>query len=464
MKALNFASRRRWMRKAALGGASLAIAATTRPVLAALAPPGRLTLIKNARVLTMDPDLGELSSGEVLVKGEHIAAVGSNLPRQDATVIDAQGRILIPGLVDGHWHMWNTLLRNSAPAGAKTFFKSIAAASPRFSPALSGLAVEVACAQALRAGITTINNWAHNIRSPAHAMAEYDAMLRSGLRGRFWYGYPQDMDAEASMDFASIANWHEKMAPLSGRRFDLGIAVRGPERTPPAIWMREWAFARERDLPISTHISISRAMQEKRAILQLAERGLLGPKTQLVHATHADTRDIAAIAQAGSSVCLTPVTEMRAGFGLAPVMAFQRAGINLSLGIDTTVLSGDTNLFSVMQATLNLACAMEENEMALRAQDVLHWATLGSARAMGWDDRIGSITPGKYADMVMLDTTRLDMAPATLAAATVVQSASPDAIAWVMANGAIVKQGSRQEADRKLARQSEVAWRELQAD
>lgn len=412
----------------------------------ALLPTRPLTalLIRHASLITMDPKLGDIPDGDVLLRDGVIISVGKNIVSDNVTVIDGKGMILIPGLVDTHWHMWNCFLRNSAPSPqGETFFKSQLKNSSRFTPGLSALGVRLGLAEATNAGITTVNNWAHNIRNPAFADAELAALGSSGLRARFWYGYSQDLAANAEMDFKDIERVQQQIMAGDARRVSLGLAIRGPERTGPKIWQPEFAFAKQRDLPISTHIAVSQEVQKKKAIQQLAEKGLLNPSVQLVHATHADAEDIQSIKHSGASVCFTPLSEMRVGYGLAPVAAMHQVKILLSLGIDTLVLSGNANPFMVMQTALNLATGSTGNELALTARDVLHWATQGGANAMGLGEQIGSITPGKKADLLLIDARRLGLMPLTDPVATVVQSATPGDVDTVIANGRIVKKDGK---------------------
>lgn len=401
-------------------------------------------LIRNASVITLDPQLGDIPEGDVLLRDGVIISVGKNIVATAATVIDGKGMILIPGLIDTHWHMWNSFLRNSSPSGqGETFFKSQLKTSARFTPELSALGVQLALAEAANAGITSVNNWAHNIRSPAFADAELRALQSSGLRARFWYGYPQDLAATAAMDFNDIERVQRQLLSAPSQRVSLGLAIRGPERTGPQIWQQEFAFAKRQQLPISTHIAVTQDMQKKKAIQQLADKDLLNPSVQLVHATHADVQDISAIKSGGASVCFTPLSEMRVGYGLAPVVEMHQARVPLSLGIDTLVLSGNANPFMVMQTTLNLATGSSGNELALTARDVLHWATQGGANAMGIGELVGSITPGKRADVVLIDARRLGLLPLTDPVATVVQSATPADVDTVIADGRIIKQAGR---------------------
>ena len=432
-------NRRTLLKLTALAGSAMALPAAAALPTAPAASDGAHWLIRHATVLSMDPQIGELSDADIELRDGVIVAVGKGLMAPGAQLLEASGMIVIPGLVDTHWHLWNSLLRNSAPAPAgEPFFKSQLATSKRFTADLSALGVRLGLAEAVNAGITTFNNWAHNLRDASFAHAELRALQDSGVRGRFWYGYAQDLAPTAPMDFADIQRVQQQLQ-AAGQRFDLGLAIRGPERTEAPIWTAEFAFAKAQGLPVSTHIAVTQAMQQKRAVQQLAQRGLLDRHVQLVHATHVNAQDIDSIARSGASVCLTPLTEMRVGYGLAPVNALHAAKIPISVGIDTLVLSGNANPFMLMQTLLNLASGMSGNEQALTARDVLHWATQGGAEAMGLGTKIGSITPGKRADLVLIDTRGIGMSPVIDPFASVVQSASAAQVDTVFADGRLLK-------------------------
>ncbi|TDV72501.1 amidohydrolase family protein [Pseudomonas sp. LP_7_YM] len=435
-------NRRTLLKLGATVGAGLALPAVGAAQLPTSANRPAHLIIRHATVLSMEPDAAVMNDTDVRLRDGRIVALGKGLPGEGAEVIDATGMILIPGLVDSHWHLWNSLLRNSAPApGGEAFFKSQLAISKRFTPQMSALGVRLGLLEAVNGGITTVNNWAHNLRNPAFAQAELNAMFASGLRGRFWYGYAQDLDATAAMNFADIQRVHAQLQSTPESRVDLGIAIRGPERTQPDVWGPEFAFAKANGLPISTHIAVTAKTQKEKAVQQLADKGVLGPAVQLVHATHVDAQDIATIAQSGASVCLTPLTEMRVGYGLAQVDALHRAKIPVTLGIDTLVLSGNANPFMVMQTLLNLAVGISGNEQALTACDVVFWATQGAANAMGLGSQIGSITPGKRADLTLIDARRVGMMPVLDPYASVVQSTTPADVDTVIADGRVLKRG-----------------------
>ncbi|MFJ4156226.1 amidohydrolase family protein [Pseudomonas sp. NPDC089752] len=433
--------RRTLLQLGSLAGAGLAM-----PALAAQPTsqhPARL-LVRNATLITMDPQHGDLQGADVLIEHNMIRHIGKNLPASGAQVIDATGMIVLPGIVDAHWHLWNSLLRSSAPIpGGPAFFETQQATSKRFTPALTELSVRLGLAEAIHAGITTVNSWSHNIREPEFAQAELRALTSSGLRARLWYGYPQDLSPQAPMNFADIERVKAQLQSSEYQRVDLGLAIRGPERTEAPIWQEEFDFAKAHALPVSTHIAVTQKMREKKAIQQLDDRGLLSPSVQLVHATHVDEQDLKSISANGASVCITPLTEMRIGYGLPPVEALHRAKLPVTLGVDTLVLGGNANPFLLMQTCLNLAIGTTGEEQFMTARDVLRWATQDAADAMGLGHEIGSITIGKRADIIMMNTRNLGMFPVIDPVASIVQSGTPADVDTVIADGRIIKRNGR---------------------
>lgn len=429
------------MLAAVLPGNARAQLASPSPESAAEVPTASTLLIRGAHLISMDPEVGELVGG-VRVEAGLIKAVGAELSAEGAQVIDGSGMILIPGLVDTHWHMWNGIARSfiPTPAGA-AFGEAMIMINGAYSPELSYLSVRLSAAEALNSGITTVYNWAHNIACPEYADAEWKALQESGLMGRFSYGYGQSLGADALMDFADAERIRAQVDAHPDWQF--GLATRDPERTDEKVWTREWAFGRELGVPMTTHIAVSREMQKKRAIEALDSRGLLGPDVQLVHCTHASESDCKRIAAAGSPVGLSPFTEMRVGYGLPPVMRLHDTKVRISLSVDNTVLAGNADYFSIMRLMINLATGMAEDQLALAPREVLRWATMGGAEDLGMADHIGSITPGKRADLVLIDSRRLGTVPLTDATAIVTQSVQPSDVDTVIAGGAVRKFGGR---------------------
>jgi cytosine/adenosine deaminase-related metal-dependent hydrolase len=142
-------------------------------------------------------------------------------------------------------------------------------------------------------------------------------------------------------------------------------------------------------------------------------------------------------------VSLSPFTELRTGFGLPPTGEMLKAGVPVSFSVDTTLLCGNADMFAIMKAIQNVENGRKQSEFALPPHRVLELATMGGAKALGIADRVGSLTPGKRADLILVRTTDLNMVPLTEPVRMIVQSAQPSNIELVMVDGRILKRGSQ---------------------
>src|SRR4030095_295087 len=186
----------------------------------------RELVIRNATVLTMDPNIADLDRGDVHVRDGALVAGGPRLSTR-ARAIDANGMICMPGIVDTHWHLWTTLFRPfvRADVDAGGYFPVSNRLGQLMAPEDSYRSVRLGVAEALSAGVTTVHNWAHNVRSPEHADAELSAMRDLGIRGRFAYGPAQGMPDDQVMDHAGLARVKRDWMPNDGM-LTLGICSR----------------------------------------------------------------------------------------------------------------------------------------------------------------------------------------------------------------------------------------------
>jgi 5-methylthioadenosine/S-adenosylhomocysteine deaminase len=400
-------------------------------------------VIRGAYVMTMDPALGDLARGDVHVKNGEIVAVSPDLKADGSSVIDGRGMIVLPGFVDTHWHMWNTLLRSMA--GDKKehgYFPTVATLGKVFTPDDMYQGTRLSAAEAIASGFTFVHDWCHNIRHPEFAAANLRALKESGLRGRFSYGSPQAHPPTETIDLADLERLHRDWKThASEGLLDLGLAWRGmgaaPNPIPPEIHRKEFDAARAAGLPISVHVANlkSRAGQ----VDALAKANLLGKDVQLIHAIWITPDEIQSIAAAGSAVSLSPYTELRIGFGFPRTGDLLAGGVTVGLSVDTTVLSGNADMFAIMKAIQNVENSLTENEFKLPARRVLELATIEGARSMGVDGRIGSLKPGKRADLIMVSTRDVNIGVFTDPAHMLVEAAQPSNIDTVVVDGRVLK-------------------------
>jgi len=162
-------------------------------------------VVRGAYVVTMDPGLADLPAGDVHVRDGSIVAVGPSLNVPNAEVIDGRGFIAMPGLIETHWHMWNTIARNMAGDDEKHgYFPTQLALGALLSPEDNARGVRLSLAEAISSGITTVHNWSHNLLGPGYADAEIAVHRETGIRARYSYGYSRNTKTGDTLPFADI--------------------------------------------------------------------------------------------------------------------------------------------------------------------------------------------------------------------------------------------------------------------
>jgi 5-methylthioadenosine/S-adenosylhomocysteine deaminase len=406
-------------------------------------------VIRNAYVMTMEPGTGDIVGGDVHVRDGVIAAVGQYLEAPGSNTIKGEGTIVLPGLVETHWHMWNTLLRSMS--GEKPefgYFRTTAALGQKYEPSDMYQGTRLAAAEALNSGITFVHDWCHNIRSPAYAEADLRALRESGLRARFSYGPMQAHLNTQTIDLDDLERLHRNWGRYSNDGLiTLGMAWRGQggnnpaTAVPPEIYTKEIETARRLGLPITVHASGSRPAAGQ--VDRMGKAKLLGNDMQIVHGIVLTAEEIAAIKAAGASVSLSPTSELRIGFGFPQTAKLLAAGIPVGLSVDTVELSGNADMFGIMKFIQNIENARSESEFKLSARRVLELATIEGAGSMGMADKIGSLKPGKRADLIMVSTRDINLAVFGDPAHMLVTAAQPANVDTVVIDGRILKRSGR---------------------
>jgi len=424
----------------------------------ASAGPRRL-LIRGAHVLTQDPALGELPRADLLVEGDAIRAIAPTLDVADCEQIDAAGSIALPGFVDAHRHVWQTQLRTLAAdwtlfeytARMRMIYASL------YRPEDAHLGNLCGALEALDAGITTLADHAHIVNSPEHADAALDGLEQAGIGGVFCYGlyanprhHPFRLELDPGWRLADARRLRRSRLAADDGLLRMGLAPVEVEYAPFEEVERELRFARELGAwRISCHVGMGKYDRGTRIVARLGEAGLLAEDLLLVHGSALGDDELAMIADAGAGIAATPETELQMGMG-HPVAARALArGARAALGIDiVSDYRGD--MFSQMRLLLQAQRAREHDaapgpprRLRLRTRDVLELATIGGARALGLDGRIGSLAPGKQADLILIATDAIHMVPASDAAAAVVLHAQPSDVRTVLVAGRVVKRDGR---------------------
>jgi cytosine/adenosine deaminase-related metal-dependent hydrolase len=408
--------------------------------------PAREDLVlTDATVVTMDSRLGDLHHATVTVEAGVITAVTTEpvTAGPGTRVIDGSGFVVLPGFVDTHWHLWNSLLRGTvSDAPGRDYFSVKRGLGPHHDLDEFYWAARFALAEAVTAGITTVHNWDHNVRSPADVDANIRAQLDAGVRGRFSYGPRDSTPADEPMDLDDLRRFTERWpADRLDGLLDFGVALRGPYRTPAEIYRSEWAAARELGLPITMHCD--RCMREDACrscgLTRLADDGLLGPDVQIVHAVHASADDIAALAASGTRVSLSPITELRT-MGFPLVSELIEAGVPVSLSTDTLAMPTAPDVLTTLRAVEAVEAA-RVGSPAVTPRRLLQMATIDGAHDLGLGDVTGSISPGKRADLVLLDAAAVNLLPAGDVVEALVRQGRATDIVTVVADGRVLLDG-----------------------
>ena len=438
-------------------------------------------LISGGYVVTLDPRIGDLPRGDVLIRNGKIAGVGGGLASRapGARVVDARGRLVLPGLVDTHRHVWQGALGGHTGQVSLSGYSGavIAGLASHYTPEGLYAGTLWGALQALNAGITTVADWSHNLSTPQHADANVRALHDSGIRGVFLYGGPGPdgpaffgVPAPRHPDDARRAQAEHFPDGVSGR-LRMGMALRGPAFTTPEATENDFAFARELGLPISVHVGMAGFPG---SVATLDKLGLLGPDINHVHANQLSDREFGLIAHSGGSISLSPSVEMLMGLGTYPATGQALArGIPAGLGVDTTTGTG-TDLFTEMRLALAAersranAGAVSRDEaveaVELNQRDMLRLATLDAARVWHLDHEVGSLTPGKHADVTVIDMRPPHLDGFGDPVATLVMGAGAADVETVVVGGEIVKadgmlMGPLAERARELMHESRVNLR-----
>jgi 5-methylthioadenosine/S-adenosylhomocysteine deaminase len=411
----------------------------------------RTTLIRGGYVLTLDPSLGDLPNADVLVDGDTIAAVGHALTAgPHANVIDARHRIVMPGFVDTHRHTWQTPVRGVLPSCTldEYFAGMLDNIGLQYRAEDVYIANLMGALEALNAGITTLLDWSHVNNTPEHADAAIGGLTDAGIRAVYAHGVPVGGDwwANSSREHPEdIRRIRTQYFQSDDQLLTLAMAARAPGNTTAEVAIHDWKLARELGIRISVHVGMRLTGVHVNHVLTLHQLGLMGPDTTYIHCTDSTDEELDLIARTGGSASVAPFVEMLMGHGVPPTGRLVARGVRPSLSIDV-VSSVPGEMFTQMRTAL-----VQERSLAftdtpdiafaptLTHRDVLEFATIDGAKACALDHRIGTITPGKQADIILIRTDQVNVAPIVDPVATVVISADTSNIDTVFVAGRIVK-------------------------
>jgi cytosine/adenosine deaminase-related metal-dependent hydrolase len=442
-------------------------------------------LIKNAIVLTQDPKLGELPRADILIEDDRIAQVGPDLAAADALVIDAAGDIVIPGFVDTHRHTWETSIRTCAPDyNLIEYFSGILDNfAPKYRPEDVHAANQWGALESVNAGITTLVDWSHIMNTPAHADAAIAGLQATGIRSVFAFGFPNtslltwwfgpDYTGSVERIDGDLAR-RIRGGVLSddGGLVTMGLATRGTNFCKPDVVRYEWELAKELGINITVHVAMDRFGYTKGQLTALRDMDLLYPNTTYIHSSHLTDEEWLLVRDSGGNVSLSPQIEMQMGHGWAPAQKAESLGIPVGLSSDVaTTASADqfTQMHAIFASERGRRHEATWNEDLdgltgtpdlITVRQVLRWATLDGAKVAGIADRTGSITPGKKADLVIIDSGAVNVAPIIDPVAAVVCAADISNVGTVLIDGQFRKRDGKLVASLDGPRRSVEASRD----
>lgn len=375
------------------------------------APRGDRVLLRGGTVISMDSNIGDFETADLLIDGARIAAIGPDLAAS-AEIVDASNTIVMPGFVDTHRHMWQGQLRNILPNGLLSDYTRdiTGVARNAFRPQDAYIGDLVIALGAINAGVTTVLDWSHIGNSPEHTDAAIQGLRESGLRGVYAYGagaagpenrFPDDIRRLRAEQFSS----EDQL---------LTLAMAAGTNT------AHWAVAREVGAPITLHVN------GRGQLLPLADA--MGPDVTYIHAPNLTDDEWRLVADTGGHISIAAPIEMEMGHGIPPIQQALDHGIRPSLSTDVeTEMPGDffTQMRTVftlqrMQALARRRAGDADSPALITVRDVVEFATVQGARDNALESKIGTLTPGKEADLVMLRKDRINVMPVNNAYGAVV--------------------------------------------
>ncbi|MBT4905900.1 MAG: amidohydrolase family protein [Rhodospirillaceae bacterium] len=420
------------------------------------------TLIKGGTIISMDRKTGDFAKGDILVNGSEIEKIGKSIRSPGAKVIDATGMIVMPGFVNAHLHTWQTGIRGVAGNWSipEYLHQMHATIAPRYTAKDTYLGNLVGALNQINLGATTIFDWCHNNSTPAHSDAGVRGLQESGIRALFGHGSPKPDAAKGARHFSEIPHPRNELERLRNNVLSnddalvtLAMSALGVDFSTWEVVEHDFRLAKELDLIISTHVWGAPNRLNPDGYKKLAKLKLLDRRHNMVHGNYLSDAELKLLIDCGASTTITPEVEIQMGHGNPLIGRVRALGGKPSIGIDVECnISGD--MFTVMrmamqpqrlldnQATFRKTKAMV-GSLSIEPREALEWATINAARAMGLDKKVGSLKPGKQADIILINGNDLNLFPVHNPIESVVFQAHGGNVDTVMIAGKIQKQNGK---------------------
>ena len=388
------------------------------------------TLITHATIISMDPKIGDVENGDILIDGEQIVEVGHNLAAEGATVIDGRKRIVIPGMVNAHIHTWEFALRGIGGnwVGKRDYHANMhQGMATRYNARDVYLANLIGSLNQIHHGTTTIMDWCHIVKDAEMTDAAIDGLAETGIRAVFARGTAKPPVTADATPYYKIPYPRDEIHRLRTGRFasdagliSLAMAILGPDWGEYDVAVHDIRLAREYGLINSAH---TYGRKGKRVVEdgypRLAAAGLLGPDHNIAHGNCFAEDELKIVLDAGCTITATCLTEMLNYEQPAMIGRMAKFGAMPSIGSDCDPYFNSSMLWVTRHAfqhqreldnrSLYALGQYPANQHSTQTRDALYWATMGGAQALQLNHRIGSITPGKQADLALFDTSGMNL-------------------------------------------------------
>lgn len=431
-------------------------------------------LITSATILSMDDAIGALHKGDIYVEDGLIVAVGENLSATylaaDVAVIDATGMIATPGLINAHIHMWQTAVRGFGVdwTGIEHHFHMQTEFVPAYTPEDMHASQYLGALNLLNGGTTTVYEWCHGSRTPDHTDAAIAGLIESGIRSVFVHGTVKTLPLPGEPHFSRVPHPRAEATRLRNTyssddgKLTIALGLLGPEYAALDVCEQDFKLARDLDVWSSAHAH-GKPGKVEGGYVGLAKAGFLYGKHNAVHMNSATDEELKVLVDNGCTVTATSQTEVNGG-GREPIISRIAAlGGTPSIGTDSEANTSADMLEAmrwslVMQRFFNAQAKAKAAQVETQAstnlvsrekplpdrilpsaKDALYWATMGNAKALGLDHKIGSLSIGKQADIVLFTSKGINLAPAVNPFDAIVSFANASNVDVVVVAGEIMK-------------------------
>jgi 5-methylthioadenosine/S-adenosylhomocysteine deaminase len=419
------------------------------------------TLIKGGWVVSMDDAIGDIRGGDVLIEDDRIVEVGRGIDAGDAQVIDASNMIVSPGMVNVHQHTWQAGVRGVVADWTMFEYSTLmhANAVGHFTPDDVRIANLCGALNQLHSGTTTLFDWHHCNATTDHTDAAIDSLEDAGIRAVYGHGQTKLAPKPGEPPFSEVPHSRERVERLRKGRLSsddglitMAMCIQGVGFSVWECIEHDVRLARELGLRWSNHTgALGVPFLADDPVRRLDALGLLGPDADFVHATNFSDDELKLIIDRGGSITVAPECECNFGHGNPVTGRVLALGGTPAFGVDVEAnVSGD--LFSVLRFGIQLERGMyaEANPRPtkalsphLKTRKALEWGTIGNARAIGMADKIGSLTPGKQADIILVRGDDINTCPVHDPIQTLIFMATPFNVDTVFVAGEAKKRGGK---------------------